>query len=166
LTGAHRIIPSVSYCAEAAAFIRNPDQNFQNQGISGGLEFELPMARPDQRFTFNASNRFRSVTELTGSAERSDIGPRTRRDENLLTTDIGYFLTRRDEMHLTYNRLDVDQIDLDRFLKERDASLNMILQPNDVIYVARDETIAVYGEVQRPGTSPLRVWMEVAAISQ
>jgi hypothetical protein len=38
LTGARRIIPCVSYFTEAAAFINNSDQNFQNQGITGGLE--------------------------------------------------------------------------------------------------------------------------------
>ena len=46
-------------------------------------------------------------------------------------------------------------IDVDRLLKEGDTSLNMILQPNDAIYVAKAETIALYGEVQRPGTYPL-----------
>jgi polysaccharide biosynthesis/export protein len=46
-------------------------------------------------------------------------------------------------------------IDLDRLLKEGDASLNMIVQPNDTIYVQKAETIVVYGEVQKPGTYPL-----------
>jgi hypothetical protein len=147
LTGARRIIPSLSYFAEAAAFFKNSDQNFQNQGITGGLELEFPLARPDQRFTFNASNRFRSVTELTNSAEQrdvfnasnrpssvtqltssaeqSDIGPRTRRDENFLTADAGYFLTRRDAMHLSYNRLDVDQKGTDDFFSHNDNTIGL-----------------------------------------
>ena len=54
-------------------------------------------------------------------------------------------------------------IDIDRLLKDGDASLNLILQPNDAIYVARADTIAVYGEVQRPGTYPL-VTREMAVL--
>jgi polysaccharide biosynthesis/export protein len=46
-------------------------------------------------------------------------------------------------------------IDLDRLLREGDASLNMIVQPNDTIYVTKADTIVVYGEVQKPGTFPL-----------
>jgi hypothetical protein len=147
LTGGRRIIPSISYFAEAAAFIKNSDENFQNQGISGGLELDFPLARPDQRLTLNASNRFRSVTELispaeqrdafnassrsssvtelTSSAEQSDIGRRTRRNENFLTADAGYFLTRRDEVHLTYNRLDVDQKDINEFFSRNENTIGL-----------------------------------------
>jgi putative beta-barrel porin BBP2 len=147
LTGARRIIPSVSYFAEAAVFFKNSDQNFQNQGIGGGLELDFPLARPDQRLTFNASNRFRSVTELTrpaeqrdvfnassrsssvpeltSIAEQSDIGPRTRRNENFLTADIGYFLTRRDEIHLSYTRLDVDQKGIAEFFSHNENTIGL-----------------------------------------
>ncbi len=108
LTRGRRLVPSVTYVAQAAAFAKHSDQNFQDQGISGGLDLDLPLAIPDQRFTFNVSNRFRSLTEVPVSAAQSDIGPRARRDENLLRADAGYFLTRLDEIHLFYNRLDVD----------------------------------------------------------
>jgi polysaccharide export outer membrane protein len=60
-------------------------------------------------------------------------------------------LVRTDERGETQSRT----IDVDRLLKEGDTSLNMILQPNDAIYVAKAETIALYGEVQKPGTYPL-----------
>jgi polysaccharide export outer membrane protein len=43
-------------------------------------------------------------------------------------------------------------IDLDRLLKEGDASLNINVEPNDTVYVSKAETIVVYGEVQKPGT--------------
>ena len=43
-------------------------------------------------------------------------------------------------------------IDLDRLLKEGDASLNIHVEPNDTIYVSKAETVVVYGEVQKPGT--------------
>jgi hypothetical protein len=147
LTAARRIIPSVAYFTEAAAFIKNSDQNFQNQGITGGLELAFPLARPDQRFIFNASNRFRSVTELTSSAERrdifdpatrpssttdltssaeqSDIGPRTQRDENFFTANVGYFLTRRDEMRLSYDRLDVDQQGAAEFFSHNENTIGL-----------------------------------------
>ena len=46
-------------------------------------------------------------------------------------------------------------IDLDRLFKEGDTSLNVIVQPNDMIYVTKAETIVVYGEVQKPGTYPV-----------
>jgi hypothetical protein len=125
LTRARRIIPSVSFFAEAAAFIKNPDQNFQNQGISGGLDLDVPLTRPDERLTFNVSNRLRTITELTGSAEQSDIGPRSDRTENLLTADVGYFLTRRDEVHLLYKRLDIDQKKVAQFLDRNENTLGI-----------------------------------------
>ena len=43
-------------------------------------------------------------------------------------------------------------IDLDRLLKEGDASQNIHVEPNDTIYVSKAETVVVYGEVQKPGT--------------
>lgn len=46
-------------------------------------------------------------------------------------------------------------IDLDRLLKEGDASQNMLVQPNDAIYVTKADAIIVYGEVKSPGTYPL-----------
>ena len=46
-------------------------------------------------------------------------------------------------------------IDLDRLFKEGDASVNVIVQPNDTIYVTKAETIVVYGQVQKPGSYPL-----------
>jgi polysaccharide export outer membrane protein len=46
-------------------------------------------------------------------------------------------------------------IDVDRLLKEGDASLNVNVQPNDAIYVTKADAIIVYGEVKNPGTYPL-----------
>jgi len=46
-------------------------------------------------------------------------------------------------------------IDLDRLFKEGDTSLNMVVQPNDMIYVPKAETVVVYGEVQKPGAYPI-----------
>jgi Putative beta-barrel porin 2 len=125
LTRARRIIPSVSFFAGAAAFVKNPDQNFQNQGISGGLDLDIPLTRPDERLTFNVSNSLRTITELTGSAEQSDIGPRSDRTENLLTADVGYFLTRRDELHLFYNRLDINQKKVAQFLDRNENTIGI-----------------------------------------
>ena len=46
-------------------------------------------------------------------------------------------------------------IDLDRLFKEGDTSLNVVVQPNDTLYViTKPETIVVYGEVKTPGTYP------------
>jgi polysaccharide export outer membrane protein len=45
-------------------------------------------------------------------------------------------------------------IDLDRLFKAGDMSLNMIVQPNDTIYVEKPDTIVIYGQVQKPGTYP------------
>jgi hypothetical protein len=123
LTRARTISPFVSYFAEAAAFANNSEENFQNQGITGGLDLEVPLVRPDQRLTFNVSNRFRSITEVSSSAEQSDIGPRTRRTENFLTADVGYFLTRRDEFHAFYNRLDLNQEDIAEFLDRNENTV-------------------------------------------
>jgi len=116
LTKARTISPFVSYFADAAAFAKNSEENFQNQGITGGLDLDMPLVRPDQRLTFNVSNRLRSVTEVASSAEQSDIGPRTRRTENFLSADVGYFLTRRDEFHVFYNRLDLNQENVAQFI--------------------------------------------------
>jgi len=125
LTRARTIAPFVSYFAEAAAFANNSEENFQNQGITGGLDLEVPLVRPDQRLTFTMSNRFRSITEVSGSAEQSDIGPRTRRTENFLTADIGYFLTRRDEFHVFYTRLDLDQKNIAQFLDRNENTIGL-----------------------------------------
>ena len=48
-------------------------------------------------------------------------------------------------------------IDLDRLFKEGDTSLNVVVQPNDTLYVITkpEKTIVVYGEVKSPGTYPL-----------
>jgi hypothetical protein len=125
ITRARRIIPSLTYFAEAAAFADHREENFQNQGITGGLDVDFPLSRPDQRFTFKVTNRLRSVTELLGSAEQSDIGARTRREENLLTADAGYFLSRRDEVHLTYTRVDLDQKRVAEFLDRDENTLGL-----------------------------------------
>ncbi len=45
-------------------------------------------------------------------------------------------------------------VDLDRLLKEGDASLNMTVQPNDTLYVTKADAIIVYGEVKSPGNYP------------
>lgn len=45
-------------------------------------------------------------------------------------------------------------IDLGCLFKEGAMSSNVIVQPNDTIYVTKAETIVVYDEVQRPGTYP------------
>src|SRR5262249_23905251 len=46
-------------------------------------------------------------------------------------------------------------IDLDRLFKDGDMSLNMVVQPNDTIYVTKADTIVVYGEIEKPGTHPV-----------
>jgi polysaccharide biosynthesis/export protein len=47
-------------------------------------------------------------------------------------------------------------IDLDRLLKDGDASLNLMVQPNDAVYVTKADSIIVYGEVKNPGTFPIQ----------
>lgn len=47
-------------------------------------------------------------------------------------------------------------INLDRLLKEGDASLNLVMQPNDAVYVTKADSIIVYGEVKTPGTYPIQ----------
>jgi polysaccharide biosynthesis/export protein len=47
-------------------------------------------------------------------------------------------------------------IDLDRLLKEGDASLNPIIHPNDAVYVTKADSIIIYGEVKTPGTYPIQ----------
>jgi opacity protein-like surface antigen len=115
----------VNLFADAAAFAKNPEENFQNAGITGGLDVDMPLVRPDQRLTFNLSNQFRSVTEVSSSAEQSDIGPRTQRTENFLNADLGYFLTRRDEFHVFYNRLDLRQENVAQFLDRNENTVGL-----------------------------------------
>jgi Putative beta-barrel porin 2 len=117
------ITPFLAYSAEASAFAKHSQENFQHQGLIGGVNFDLPLMRPAERLTFNASNRFRTVTEVSSSAEQSDMGPRGNRAENVLSADLGYFLTRRDEFHLAYDRLDLDQRHVTQFL---DRNQNLI----------------------------------------
>jgi hypothetical protein len=116
LTRARTISPFVNVFADAAAFAKNPEENFQNAGITGGVDVDMPLVRPDQRLTFNLSNQYRSITEVASSAEQSDLGPRTQRTENFLSADVGYFLTRRDEFHAFYHRLDLHQENVAQFL--------------------------------------------------
>jgi hypothetical protein len=125
LTRARTISPFVNVFADAAAFAKNPEENFQNAGITGGLDVDMPLVRPDQRLTFNLSNQFRSVTEVSSSAEQSDIGPRTQRTENFLNADLGYFLTRRDEFHVFYNRLDLRQENVAQFLDRNENTVGL-----------------------------------------
>lgn len=46
-------------------------------------------------------------------------------------------------------------VDLNRLFKEGDMSLNMIVQPNDTIYVTKADTIVVYGQIEKPGAYPV-----------
>ena len=125
LTRARTINPFVNILADAAAFANNPDQNFQNAGITGGVDVDMPLVRPDQRLTFNLSNQFRSITEVASSAEQSDLGPRTQRTENFLSADVGYFLTRRDEFHAFYTRLDLNQENVAQFIDRNENTVGL-----------------------------------------
>lgn len=46
-------------------------------------------------------------------------------------------------------------VDLERLLKEGDASQNVAVQPSDLVHVTKADTIIVYGEVKTPGVYPL-----------
>jgi len=124
LTRARTISPFVNFFADAA-FAKNPEENFQNAGITGGLDVDMPLVRPDQRLTSNLSNQFHSVTEVSSSAEQSDIGPRTQRTENFLNADLGYFLARRDEFHVFYNRLDLHQENVAQVLDRNENTVGL-----------------------------------------
>jgi hypothetical protein len=125
LTRARTISPFVNFFADAAAFAKNPEENFQNAGITGGVDVDMPLVRPEQRLTFNLSNQFRSVTEVSSSAEQSDLGPRTQRTENFLSADVGYFLTRRDEFHAFYHRLDLKQENVAQFIDRNENTVGL-----------------------------------------
>jgi hypothetical protein len=125
LTRARTISPFVNVFADAAAFAKHPEENFQNAGITGGLDVDLPLVRPDQRLTFNVSNQFRSVTEVSSSAEQSDLGPRMQRTENFLSADVGYFLTRRDEFHVFYHRLDLKPENVAQFIDRNENTVDL-----------------------------------------
>lgn len=125
LTRARTISPFVNVFADAAAFAKNPEENFQNAGITGGVDVDMPLVRPDQRLTFNLSNQYRSITEVASSAEQSDLGPRTQRTENFLSADVGYFLTRRDEFHTFYHRLDLHQENVAQFLDRNENTVGL-----------------------------------------
>jgi Putative beta-barrel porin 2 len=126
MSQARTITPFLAYFAEASAFTQNPQENFQTEGVMGGVDVDLALMRPDERLTFNASNRFRTLTEVSSSAEQSDVGPRSNRAENVLSVDLGYFLTRHDEFHLAYHRLDLDQRHVAQF-RDRNESLMRLI---------------------------------------
>jgi len=69
MSQARTITPFLAYFAEASAFTQNPQENFQTEGVMGGVDVDLALMRPDERLTFNASNRFRTLTEVSSSAE-------------------------------------------------------------------------------------------------
>ncbi len=47
------------------------------------------------------------------------------------------------------------RIDLDRLLRQGDMTLNLVLQPHDVIYVPEPDMVFVFGQVNSPGPVPL-----------
>jgi polysaccharide export outer membrane protein len=53
------------------------------------------------------------------------------------------------------DNLQAQRIDLDRLLRQGDMTLNMVLQPDDVLYIPKPDAVFVFGEVQRIGPVPV-----------
>jgi len=47
------------------------------------------------------------------------------------------------------------RVDLDHLLRQGDVSLNLVLHPNDVIYIPEPDAVFIFGEVNRTGPIPL-----------
>jgi polysaccharide export outer membrane protein len=47
------------------------------------------------------------------------------------------------------------RVDLDGLLRQGDMTHNLVLQPNDVIYIPKPDTVFVFGEVNKTGPVPL-----------
>lgn len=47
------------------------------------------------------------------------------------------------------------RVDLDRLLRQGDMSLNMVLQPDDVLYLPKPDAVFVFGKVRKEGPVPV-----------
>ena len=53
------------------------------------------------------------------------------------------------------NAVQAIRVDLDRLLRQGDMSRNLVLHPNDVIYIPEPDAVFIFGEVNRTGPIPL-----------